>query len=66
MTQKYPPDIEKHVLLMSSVFGSNYSCEQVFSLMKRVKGRAFDEHSEGCMQIAATETEPQATVVSNI
>jgi hypothetical protein len=41
---------------MSSVFGSNYRYEQLFSLMKNAKSRTrfIDEHLEGCMRIAAT------------
>jgi hypothetical protein len=41
---------------MSSVSGSNYRCEQLFSLMKNVKSRSrtrlTDEHLEGRMLIA--------------
>jgi hypothetical protein len=41
---------------MSSVFGSNYRCEQLLSLMKNVKSRSMTrlihEYVEGCMRIA--------------
>jgi hypothetical protein len=51
--------IRKHVLLMSSVFGSSYRCEQLFSIMKNVRSRTrtrlTDEHLDGCMRIATTE-----------
>jgi hypothetical protein len=47
---------------MSSVFGSNWRCEQLSSLMKNVKSRTrtrlADEHLEGCMRIATTEIKP--------
>jgi hypothetical protein len=39
--ETYFPDIRKCVLLMSSVFGSNHRCEQLFSLMKNVKSRTY-------------------------
>jgi hypothetical protein len=59
---KYLPVIRKHVLLMSSVFGRKYSCEQLFSLMKadksRTRTRLTDEHLEGCMRIGTTEIKP--------
>jgi hypothetical protein len=52
----------KHVLLMSSVFGSNYCCKQLFGLKKNVKSRPKmflnDEHVEGCMRIATREIKP--------
>jgi hypothetical protein len=47
---------------MSSVFVSNYRCEQLFSLMNNVKSRTrtrlTDEHLEGCMRIAMTQIKP--------
>jgi hypothetical protein len=47
---------------MSSVFGSNYRCEQLFSLIKNVKSktrtRLTDQHLQGCMRIATTEIKP--------
>jgi hypothetical protein len=47
---------------MSSVFGSNCRCEQLFSLMENVKSRAktrfTDEHLDGCVRIATTEIKP--------
>jgi hypothetical protein len=50
--------IRKHVLLMSSVFGSDYRCEQLFSWMQNVKSRSrtrlTDEHLEGCTRMATT------------
>jgi hypothetical protein len=47
------PDIRKHDLLMLSVFGSNYYCEQ--NIKTRTRLCLSDEHLEGCMRIAATE-----------
>jgi hypothetical protein len=44
---------------MSSVFGSDYRCEELFRLMKNVRSRSrtrfTDEHLEGRMRIATTE-----------
>jgi hypothetical protein len=46
-------------MLMQSVFGSNCRFEQVCSPMRSVKSstgtRPTDEHSDGCLRIAATE-----------
>jgi hypothetical protein len=57
--EKYFPDIRKDVLLVPSVFGSNYRCGQLYSLMKNVRSRSrtrlTDEHLEGCVRIATTE-----------
>jgi hypothetical protein len=33
--EKYLPDIRKHCLLVSSVFGSSYCSEKLLSLMKK-------------------------------
>jgi membrane protein insertase Oxa1/YidC/SpoIIIJ len=50
--QKYP-ETRKYALLMSSVFGSTYHCEQLFSLMKSIKLRSkmhlTDEHMKVCI-----------------
>jgi hypothetical protein len=47
---------------MPSVFGSNYRCEHVFSLMKNVNSRTAtrltNEHFERCMQIATADVKP--------
>jgi hypothetical protein len=47
---------EKKILLVSSLFGNTYRCEQVFSLIKNVKSwtktRHTDEHVEERMLIA--------------
>jgi hypothetical protein len=47
---------------MLSVFDiPNYSCEQLFSLMKNVRSRTrtrlTDKHLDGCMRIATREIE---------
>jgi hypothetical protein len=58
----YFPDVGKHVLLMSSVFGSNDRCDQLHSLMNYVKSKTRmhlpNKHMEGCMRIIAAEIEP--------
>jgi hypothetical protein len=68
-------DVKNHVLVISSLYDSNYWCEQLFSLMKEIKSRTrmhlTNEHLVGCMQIT-TEIKPdverfhQAKAVSNI
>jgi hypothetical protein len=46
-------DIRKQALLLSSVFGSACCCEQLHSMMKKVRSRTrtcvADEHLAGCM-----------------
>jgi hypothetical protein len=37
LLQKLIPDMKKHVLLKSSLFGGNYRCEQLFSSVKNDK-----------------------------
>lgn len=52
-------DIRKHVVLKSSVFGSNYRSEQLLSLMNiksRIRMHLIDEHLDRFMGIATTET----------
>lgn len=55
--EKYP-QIRKHALFMSSIFGSTYVCEQLFSQMKNVKSkirtRLTDQHLEDTLRIATT------------
>jgi hypothetical protein len=55
-------DKRKHISLLSSVFGSSYSSEQMFGLIKNVKSRTkthlSEEHLVGCMRIATTEINP--------
>jgi hypothetical protein len=57
------PDIKKHALLMSPLFGSIHHCEQVFTVMKSVESRATthhtDEHLEESMRIVTTEIKPE-------
>jgi hypothetical protein len=55
--QRQSPDVWKHDLLMSSVFGSNYRCEQLTG-KSRTRTRLNDEHLEGCLPIATTEIKP--------
>ncbi|XP_067123968.1 general transcription factor II-I repeat domain-containing protein 2-like [Centruroides vittatus] len=56
------PALHSHALFMSSLFGSTYICEQLFSRMKHTKSKIrtkiSDEHLEGCLRIATTSIEP--------
>jgi hypothetical protein len=52
------PTIYKHATFISSMFGSTYRCEQLFSQMKKIKSgirsRITDEHLEDSLRIATT------------
>jgi hypothetical protein len=54
--------IRKHVLLMSLVFGSDCSCDQVFNLTKKFRSNPValltHESFEGGMWTVTTETGP--------
>ncbi|XP_023227897.1 general transcription factor II-I repeat domain-containing protein 2A-like [Centruroides sculpturatus] len=56
------PTLHSHALFMSSLFGSTYICEQLFSRMKhtkcKIRTKISDEHLEGCLRIATTSIEP--------
>ncbi|XP_041419118.1 general transcription factor II-I repeat domain-containing protein 2-like [Xenopus laevis] len=58
---KYP-SLHNHALFMSSLFGSTYICEQLFSRMKHTKSKIrtklSDEHLENSLRIATTSMEP--------
>ena len=60
-----------HALFMSSLFGSTYICEQLFSGVKHIKSKIrtkiSDEHLENSLTIATTSIEPDIhAVVSQI
>jgi hypothetical protein len=59
--EKYP-SLHNHALFMSSLFGSTYICEQLFSRMKYTKNKTrtkiSDEHLENSLRIATTSIEP--------
>ncbi|CAI5677221.1 unnamed protein product [Oreochromis niloticus] len=54
------PNIKKHAMKMSTLFGSTYICEQTFSRMKLMKSpmrsRLTDEHLHQCLRVAVTRT----------
>ena len=56
------PNIRKHAMKMSTLFGSTYICEQTFSGMKVIKtpvrSRLTDEHLHHCLRLAVTRMEP--------
>lgn len=56
------PNIKKHAMKMSTLFGSTYICEQTFSRMKLLKtpkrSRLTDEHLHQCLRLAVTRMEP--------
>ena len=58
---KYP-GIYNHALLMSSLFGSTYICEQVFSRMKNIKcksrTRITDNNLESSLRVASSSISP--------
>ena len=58
--KKNYPSLHNHALFMSSLFGSTYICEQLFSRMKHTKNKTrtkiFDEHLEHSLRIAASST----------
>jgi len=60
-SEKYPL-LHSHALLMSSLFGSTYICEQLFSNMKNRKNniapKISDEHLENSLRMTTTSTEP--------
>jgi hypothetical protein len=64
--EKYP-GIHKHAIFITSMFGSTYKCEQLFSQMKNVKSsirsRITDEHLESSLRIATTNIEPDLKVI---
>ena len=59
--EKYPR-IHNHSLLMSSLFGSTYICEQVFSRMKNIKcksrTRITDDNLESSLRVASSAISP--------
>ena len=56
------PELYKHALFITSLFGSTYVCEQFFSRMKLTKSklqtRIDDENLESTVRIACTSMEP--------
>lgn len=56
------PELHKHALFITSLFGSTYVCEQFFSRMKLTKNklrtRIDDENLESTLRIACTSIEP--------
>jgi hypothetical protein len=61
-TKRFPHFIE-HVQRIVAMFGSTYSCEQLFSKMKYTKSRLrsnlSDRHLNDILQLAVTSTEPR-------
>ncbi|KAI5098257.1 general transcription factor II-I repeat domain-containing protein 2-like [Silurus meridionalis] len=55
------PNIKKHAMKMSTLFGSTYICERTFSRMKLLKtptrSRLTDEHLHQCLRLAVTRME---------
>ncbi len=56
------PNIKRHAIKMSTLFGSTYICEQTFSFMKLMKtqmrSRLTDEHLHQSLRLAVTGMEP--------
>ena len=52
------PNIRKHLMKMSTLFGSTYICKQTFSPTKVIKtpvrSRLTDEHLHHCLRLAVT------------
>ncbi|XP_027230681.2 general transcription factor II-I repeat domain-containing protein 2 [Penaeus vannamei] len=63
------PNIRKHALKMSTLFGSTYICEQTFSHMKLLKtpmrSRLTDEHLHQCLRLAVTKMEPDIQLLTS-
>ena len=63
------PNIKKHAMKMSTVFGSTYICEQTFSRMKHLKtqrrSRLTDEHLHQCLRLAVTRMEPDIELLTS-
>ncbi len=56
------PNIKRHAMKMSTLFGSTYICDQTFSFMKLMKtqkrSRLTDEHLHQYLRVAVTAMEP--------
>ncbi len=56
------PNIKRHAMKMSTLFGSTYICEKTFSFMKLMKtqkiSRLTDEHLHQSLRLAVTGMEP--------
>ena len=63
------PNIKKHAMKMSTVFGSTYICEKTFSRMKLLKtpmrSRLTDEHLHQCLRLAVTRMEPDIQLLTS-
>ncbi|KAK9528431.1 hypothetical protein VZT92_012593 [Zoarces viviparus] len=63
------PNIKKHAMKMSTLFGSTYICEQTFSRMKLLKtpmrSRLTDEHLHHCLRLAVTRMEPDIQLLTS-
>lgn len=63
------PNIKKHAMKMSTVFGSTYICEQTFSRMNHLKtpmrSRLTDEHLHQCLRLAVTKMEPDIELLTS-
>ncbi|KAK9519571.1 hypothetical protein VZT92_022291 [Zoarces viviparus] len=63
------PNIKKHAMKMSTLFGSTYICEQTFSRMKLQKtpmrSRLTDEHLHHCLRLAVTRMEPDIQLLTS-
>ena len=62
LTMEKYPSFHHHALFMSSLFGSTYTCEELFSGMKyrksKVSSKISDEHLENPVRIAYSDNEP--------
>ena len=63
------PNIKKHAMKMSTLFGSTYICEQTFSQMKHLKSpmrsRLTDEHLHQCLRLAVTRMQPDIQLLTS-
>ena len=63
------PNIRKHAMKMSTVFGSTYICEQTFSRMKlkknQTRSRLSDQHLHQSLRLAVTGMEPDINLLTS-
>ena len=66
---KYP-GIYNHSLLMASLFGSTYICEQVFSRMKNIKcksrTRITDDNLQSSLRVASSSISPNIDSIVSV
>ena len=62
------PNLTDHAKKMPCIFGSTYSCEQLFSKMKFTKNKMHtcltDSHLEGSLRLASSSLKPNIVILS--